>query len=34
MHQKLITLITERLQACKDEALLDLIYKLLIESGQ
>lgn len=29
----LITQIAERLQGCKDESLLDLILKLLIESG-
>lgn len=34
MHQDLIQNIIERLQACADEALLDLILKLLIESGQ
>lgn len=33
MHHEVITLITERLQACPDEGLLDLILKLLIESG-
>ena len=32
MQQELIHQIIERLQACKDELLLDLILKLLIES--
>lgn len=32
-HEQLIKLITERLQACADETLLDLIYNLLVESG-
>jgi hypothetical protein len=33
MQQELLQQILERLQACKDELLLDLIDKLLIESG-
>ena len=33
MKHELITQIIERLQACKDESLLDLVLKLLIESG-
>lgn len=32
-RELLITQIIERLKACADETLLDLIYKLLIESG-
>lgn len=32
-HDQLINLIIDRLKACADETLLDLIYKLLIESG-
>lgn len=32
-RDQIITLIIERLKACADETLLDLIYKLLIESG-
>lgn len=31
MRQELVKLITTRIQVCKDEALLDLILKLLIE---
>lgn len=34
MHQELLKQINERLQVCEDELLLDLILKLLIESGQ
>lgn len=33
MQQELLKQLTERLQTCKDEFLLDLINKLLIESG-
>lgn len=33
MQQDLLPIIIERLQNCTDEALLDLIAKLLIESG-
>ncbi len=33
MQQEYIEQIIERLQACTDEALLDLILELLIESG-
>ena len=33
MQQEYIRHIIERLQNCADEALLDLILKLLIESG-
>jgi hypothetical protein len=33
MQQELIRQIIERLQECTDESLLDLILKLLIESG-
>lgn len=33
MRHELITQIIERLQVCKDEILLDLLLKLLIESG-
>lgn len=33
MKQELIRQIIERLQNCADEVLLDLILKLLIESG-
>lgn len=33
MQQDTITQIIEHLQACADENLLDLILKLLIESG-
>lgn len=33
MQHELLKQITERLQACTDELLLDLILKLLIESG-
>jgi hypothetical protein len=33
MHQELIRQIIERLQECADEALLDLVLQLLIESG-
>lgn len=33
MQQELIRQIVERLQSCADEVLLDLILKLLIESG-
>lgn len=33
MQQEYIKTITERLQKCADEPLLDLILKLLIESG-
>lgn len=32
-REKLINLILEHLQACKDESLLDLILALLIESS-
>jgi hypothetical protein len=32
-HEQIINLIVERLQACTDESLLDLILALLIESG-
>ena len=32
MQQELIHQIIEKLQVCKDESLLDLIMKLLIES--
>lgn len=34
MHQELLKQIIERLQTCRDELLLDLILKLLIESRQ
>lgn len=34
MHQDIIQLITERLRSCTDADLLDLILKLLLESGQ
>lgn len=33
MQQELIRQIIERLQECTDEGLMDLILKLLIESG-
>lgn len=33
MQHELINQIVERLQNCADESLLDLILKLLIESG-
>lgn len=33
MHQDLVKQITEKLQKCPDESLLDLILKLLLESG-
>ena len=33
MHQELVNQITDRLGACGDSDLLDLILKLLIESG-
>ena len=33
MQHELTKQIIERLQVCTDELLLDLIYKLLIESG-
>lgn len=33
MQHELTKQIIERLQVCKDELLLDLIFKLLIESG-
>lgn len=33
MRQDLIHQIIERLQNCADDTLLDLIYKLLLESG-
>ena len=33
MQQDLTSQIIERLQVCKDESLLDLILKLLIESS-
>jgi hypothetical protein len=33
MQHELIHQIIERLQNCADESLLDLIYKLLLESG-
>lgn len=33
MKQELINQIVERIQACSDELLLDLILKLLLESG-
>lgn len=33
MRHETIQLILEQLQRCTDEALLDLIYKLLLESG-
>ena len=33
MRQELIRQIVERLQNCTDDLLLDLIYKLLLESG-
>ena len=33
MNSELLNQIIERLQNCADEALLDLIYKLLLESG-
>lgn len=32
-HDQIIKQIIERLQACADESLLDLILKLLLESG-
>lgn len=32
-HDQLIEQIIERLQACTDESLLDLVWALLIESG-
>lgn len=32
-HQDTINQITERLSTCSDESLLDLILKLLFESG-
>jgi hypothetical protein len=32
-HDQLINLIIDRLRACPDDSLLDLILKLLIESG-
>lgn len=32
-HDQIIQQIIERLQACADESLLDLVLKLLIESG-
>lgn len=33
MKNELLNQIIERIQNCADEALLDLIYKLLLESG-
>jgi hypothetical protein len=33
MHQDLIKQITQKLHSCQDESLLDLILKLLLESG-
>lgn len=33
MHQELINQLTEKIQNCNDESLLDLILKLLLESG-
>lgn len=33
MHLDLVKQITEKLQNCPDDSLLDLIYKLLLESG-
>lgn len=33
MHHDHLTYIIEKLKACKDESLLDLILKLLLESG-
>lgn len=33
MHQEIVQQILERLQICADEKLLDLILKLLVESG-
>lgn len=33
MHQDLINQISEKIQTCNDESLLDLILKLLLESG-
>lgn len=33
MQHELIQQIIERLKTCADESLLDLIYKLLLESG-
>lgn len=33
MHPELLNQICERLQTCADEALLDLILTLIIESG-
>lgn len=33
MHQDLVKQIAEKIQNCKDESLLDLILKLLLESG-
>ena len=33
MHQDLINPIIEKIQNCNDESLLDLILKLLFESG-
>lgn len=33
MHQDLAKQISEKIQTCNDESLLDLIMKLLLESG-
>lgn len=33
MHQDLINKIVEKIRICPDEDLLDLIHKLLLESG-
>ena len=33
MHQYLINQIIEKIQTCDDESLLDLVLKLLLESG-
>lgn len=33
MHQDLVQQIIEKLQICDDEALLDLVLKLFLESG-
>lgn len=33
MHQDLVNQIAEKIQSCPDEGLLDLILKLLLESG-
>ena len=33
MHQELINQLIEKIKTCQDEALLDLVWKLFLESG-